>query len=79
MITTTKPAPRVANRAGTAPRARRPLRTWLIAGAAYLVALIFLLPYLEMLVMAGRPNDELGQPSILPSHFTLSDQRGGKA
>jgi multiple sugar transport system permease protein len=73
VITTTKPAPRVAARTGTAPRARRPLRTWLIAAAAYLVALIFLLPYLEMLVMAGRPNNELGQASILPSHFTLSN------
>ncbi len=73
MITTTKPAPRVAAAAGTAPRARRPLRTWLVAGAAYLIALIFLLPYLEMLVMAGRPNNELGQATIFPSHFTFSN------
>ena len=73
MITTTKPAPRLAARASSAPRARRPLRTWLIAGAAYLVAIIFLLPYLEMLLMAGRPNNELGQPTIFPSHFTLSN------
>ena len=73
MITTTKPAPRLAARSGSAPRARRPLRTWFIAGAAYLVALIFLLPYLEMLVMAGRPNNELGQPTIFPSHFTFSN------
>jgi multiple sugar transport system permease protein len=73
MITTTKPAPRLHAVQGAAPRARRPLRTWLVAGAAYLVALIFLLPYLEMLLMAGRPNDELGQPTIFPSHFTLSN------
>ncbi len=73
MITTTKPAPRLAARSGSAPRARRPLRTWFIAGAAYLVALIFLLPYLEMLVMAGRPNNELGRPTIFPSHFTFSN------
>lgn len=73
MITTTKPAPRVAARAGTAPRARRPLRTWLVAGAAYLIAVIFLLPYLEMLVMAGRPNNELGRATIFPSHFTFSN------
>jgi multiple sugar transport system permease protein len=72
MITTTKPAPLIT-RAGSAPRPRRPLRTWLIAGAAYLVAIIFLLPYLEMLVMAGRPNNELGQPTIFPSHFTFSN------
>jgi multiple sugar transport system permease protein len=71
MITTTKPAPRLAARAGSAPRARRRLRTWLVAGAAYLVAIIFLLPYLEMLLIAGRPNNELGQPTIFPSHFTF--------
>jgi multiple sugar transport system permease protein len=73
MITTTKPAPRLAVGAASAPRARRRPRTWFIAGAAYLVALIFLLPYLEMLVMAGRPNNELGRPSIFPSHFTFSN------
>lgn len=73
MITTTKPAPRLAARTGSAPRARRPLRTWVVAGAAYLVAIIFLLPYLEMLVMAGRPNNELGRPTIFPSHFTFSN------
>ena len=73
MITTTKPAPRVSARAGSAPRSRRRLRTWLVAGAAYLVAIIFLLPYLEMLLMAGRPNNELGQPTIFPSHFTFSN------
>jgi multiple sugar transport system permease protein len=73
MITTTKPAPRLAARAGSAPRARRRLRTWLVAGAAYLVAIIFLLPYLEMLLIAGRPNNELGQPTIFPSHFTFSN------
>jgi multiple sugar transport system permease protein len=72
VITTTKPAPEIT-RAGSAPRARRPLRTWLIAGAAYLVAIIFLLPYLEMLLIAGRPNNELGQPTIFPSHFTFSN------
>ena len=73
MITTTKPAPRVSARAGSAPRSRRRLRTWLVAGAAYLVAIIFLLPYLEMLLIAGRPNNELGQPTIFPSHFTFSN------
>jgi multiple sugar transport system permease protein len=72
VITTTKPAPEIT-RAGSAPRARRPLRIWLVAGAAYLVAIIFLLPYLEMFVIAGRPNNELGQATIFPSHFTFSN------
>ncbi len=73
MITTTKPAPRLRAAARSASRPRRPLRTWLIACAAYLVAIIFLLPYLEMLVIAGRPNSELGQPTIFPSHFTFAN------
>jgi len=50
-----------------------PLRTWLVAGGAYLVAIIFLLPYLEMVIMAMRPNDELGEPTIFPRHFTFSN------
>jgi multiple sugar transport system permease protein len=73
VITTTKPAPRIAARSGSAPRARRPLRTWLVAVAAYLIAIIFLLPYLEMFVIAGRPSNELGQASVFPSHFTFSN------
>jgi multiple sugar transport system permease protein len=73
VITTTKPASRLSARTSSAPRPRRLLRTWLLAVAAYLVALIFLLPYLDMLMMAGRPNDELGDPTILPKHFTFSN------
>ncbi|TVZ04519.1 carbohydrate ABC transporter permease [Trebonia kvetii] len=73
MITETKPAPRLRATAKPASLARRPLRTWFIAAAAYLIALIFLLPYLEMLVMAGRPNSELGDPTILPKHFTFTN------
>ncbi|HUO37377.1 MAG TPA: carbohydrate ABC transporter permease [Mycobacterium sp.] len=73
MINTMKPAARLGTTAGTTPKPRSPLRTWLIAGAAYLVAIIFLLPYLEMFVMAGRPNDELGLATIFPKHFTFSN------
>ena len=73
MITAAKPAPRVSVPARSMPRSRLPLRTWLIAGGAYLVAIIFVLPYLEMLLMAMRPNNELGEPTLLPRHFTLSN------
>ncbi len=78
MITTTKSAPRrrassASARAAAAPRSRRKLRTWIIAGAAYLIAVIFLLPYLEMLIMAVRPNSELGLATILPKHWTFSN------
>jgi multiple sugar transport system permease protein len=73
ITTTPKPVPRITPRASAAPRSRKPLRTWIVAVAAYLVAIIFLLPYLEMLIMAGRPNDELGDPTIFPKHFTFSN------
>ena len=73
MITATKPATRTRAAAGSAPRRRRPLRTWIIALAAYVIAVIFLLPYLEMLVMAMRPNNELGLATILPRHFTFAN------
>jgi multiple sugar transport system permease protein len=71
--TTQTAPPLIAAPTRSRPRPRRQLRTWLVAGAAYLVAIIFLLPYLEMLVMAGRPNNELGQATILPSHWTFSN------
>jgi len=67
----TRRPPRAAPAA--ASRRRRPLRTWLVAGTAYLVAAIFLLPYLDMIVMAGRPNDELGLATVFPKHFTFSN------
>jgi multiple sugar transport system permease protein len=73
MTVATKPAPRLSTTARPAPRRRTSLRTWLIAGAAYVVALIFLLPYLEMFVMAVRPNSELGLATIFPKHFTFSN------
>ena len=73
MITATKPAARPRATATPASQARRPLRTWFIAAAAYLIAIIFLLPYLEMFVIAGRPNNELGDATIFPKHFTFSN------
>jgi len=74
MSATTQTAPPLrATTTRSAPRTRRSVRRWLVAGTAYIVAIIFLLPYLEMIVMAGRPNDELGQATIFPSHFTFSN------
>jgi multiple sugar transport system permease protein len=74
MSTTTKTAPPPSlTTPRSAPRPRRWVSRWLVAGAAYVVAIIFLLPYLEMLVMAGRPNGELGDPTIFPKHFTFSN------
>jgi len=60
----------------TAARAERrlpSLRTALIAAAAYVVAVIFVLPYLEMLITAVRPQRELYEPNYLPHHFAWSN------
>jgi multiple sugar transport system permease protein len=73
MVTTTKPAPQVSAATRQPPRRRRKLRTWFIAGAAYVIAILFLLPYLEMLIMAARPNSELGLATILPRHWTFAN------
>jgi multiple sugar transport system permease protein len=67
-----KPAvPRSA--AARPPRRLPPLRTAIIAAAAYVVAVIFVLPYLEMLITAVRPQRELYQPNYLPHHFAWSN------
>lgn len=42
------------------------------AGLAYLVAAIFLLPYLEMIISALRPANEMLDRTYLPSHFDPS-------
>jgi multiple sugar transport system permease protein len=49
------------------------LRTAIIAAAAYVVAVIFVLPYLEMLITAVRPQRELYEPNYLPHHFAWSN------
>ncbi|HWG23091.1 carbohydrate ABC transporter permease [Actinospica sp.] len=56
-------------------RRRKPptFRTVLLCAAAYLVALIFVLPYLEMIVTALRPQAELRDRDYLPHHITFSN------
>ena len=66
--------PDAASSARPRPRRRPPrLRTTLCAAAAYLVALVFLLPYLEMVVTAARPADQLESPGFLPTRFDWSN------
>jgi multiple sugar transport system permease protein len=67
-------------RGTTAPRRpRRPwrrlpgVRTAVIALAAFLIALIFLLPYIEMVITALRPQGELLERNYLPHHFAWSN------
>ena len=56
-----------------APRRLPSLKTAIIAAAAYLVAAVFVLPYLEMLITAVRPQRELYDPNYLPHHFAWSN------
>jgi multiple sugar transport system permease protein len=46
-------------------------RTLITSLFAYGIAVIFLLPYLEMVVSALRPTNQLLAPNLLPSQFTL--------
>jgi len=42
------------------------------AGLAYIVAVFFLLPYIEMIISALRPANEMLTRTYLPSHFDIS-------
>src|SRR5581483_888059 len=67
----------VAPAAGLPPRPvrRRTItrRGFAISVIAYAIALIFLLPYLEMIVAALRPHGQLLAANLLPSHFSFSN------
>jgi multiple sugar transport system permease protein len=69
--TQTLTSPRPA--ADRAPRRMPSLRTAIIAAVAYLVAVVFVLPYLEMLITAVRPQRELYETNYLPHHFAWSN------
>ncbi len=73
-----RPAPPRPARPGRGRRPRRlpAVRTALIAAAAYLIAAIFLLPYLEMLITALRPQRELLDRDYLPHHWAWSNLTG---
>ncbi len=59
----------------TGPPARRPLtrRGFMLSLLAYGIAVIFLLPYLEMVIAALRPHNQLLAPNLVPSHWTFSN------
>jgi multiple sugar transport system permease protein len=52
-------------------RPRLTTRRFVLSVLAYGVAVIFLLPYLEMVVAALRPNNQLLAANLLPTHFTF--------
>jgi multiple sugar transport system permease protein len=59
-------------RAATGRRRLPSLKTAIIAAVAYIVAIIFILPYVEMVITALRPQNELLGRDYLPHHFTWS-------
>jgi multiple sugar transport system permease protein len=65
-------APARSRNAGPANRLPS-LKTAIIAAVAYIIAVIFLLPYLEMLITAVRPQKELYETNYLPQHFAWSN------
>jgi multiple sugar transport system permease protein len=73
--TTAAPATRGTRSGSGAPARRTPprLRTILITAAAYIIALIFILPYLEMTITALRPKSELLEQNYLPHRFAWSN------
>jgi multiple sugar transport system permease protein len=56
------------------PARRLPsVKAVLIAGTAYVIGIIFLLPYLEMIITALRPQSELRDRDYLPHHLAWSN------
>ena len=50
-------------------RASWPVHSLIYAGIAYIVATIFLLPYIEMIISAVRPASQMLDRDFLPSRF----------
>jgi multiple sugar transport system permease protein len=68
-VTVSTQAPATTRVSRRTPR----LGTAIVAVAAYVIAVIFLLPYLEMVITALRPQSELLDRNYLPSHFAWSN------
>ena len=74
-VTTDTAAPPAAAPA-PAPRQRARAfntRKLTVTLAAYLIAMIFVLPYAEMVITALRPNNEMANPGYLPEHWNFSN------
>ncbi|MFI6395668.1 carbohydrate ABC transporter permease [Nonomuraea sp. NPDC050547] len=76
MSTQTAPAP-LSRRRHHHQRPRRPhtmprVKTTLIAGLAYLIGFVFLFPYLVMVLIALRPQNELRTAQWFPDTWDLS-------
>ncbi|MFG3442526.1 carbohydrate ABC transporter permease [Nonomuraea sp. NPDC047897] len=75
-VTTARPttSSRHHTRPGPSATRRLPrLKTVVVAGAAYLIAFVFLFPYLVMLLTSLRPQDTLREATFLPSQWEWSN------
>jgi multiple sugar transport system permease protein len=74
VVATAQAAPEQARTAAKSRRrAGRGPRRILLTLAAYAVAVIFVLPYAEMVISALRPPEELLARGYLPKHYDLSN------
>jgi multiple sugar transport system permease protein len=62
-----QPARRISRRQG-----RPTWKTIVLVVSAYLIAFLFVFPYLDMIVTSLRPQSELLDATILPRHYTWS-------
>lgn len=75
-MTATATLERPAAQVETRPRRRRGFPKQAVwATLAYLLALLFLIPYAEMVVAAARPSDEMRTASYFPSRWQWSNFR----
>jgi multiple sugar transport system permease protein len=76
MTATAEPTLTRTTTATARPAQRRPRggrRRIVLAVIAYLIALIFILPYIEMVISALRPPRELLERGYLPHHYDFSN------
>jgi multiple sugar transport system permease protein len=65
----------VATRSARRPRKQNGRPTWktvVLALSAYVIAFLFIFPYLDMMLTSLRPTSELQTPTILPHHYSWS-------
>lgn len=75
-VTTARPTASSRHHARPGPSATRRLprlKTVVVAAAAYLVAFVFLFPYLVMLLTSLRPQESLREATFLPSVWEWSN------
>jgi multiple sugar transport system permease protein len=66
-------APRAPRRIRPPRRRRLTGKQLVLALVAYVIAMIFLLPYAEMVITALRPHDEMRSAGYLPQHWDFSN------